>query len=88
MAVRPSQATLIDTQVSSWVDNLCRSYKIEEPGLIQACKNKVRQHILSRMEAEQLGMDNFSALLAEGLKMLNRQLEQSETAKAGSNDTH
>lgn len=88
MAVRPSQSTLIDAQVNSWVDNLCRSYKIEDQALLMACKNKVKQHILSRMEAEQLGMDDFSVLLAEGLKMLNRQLERGEAATIGSNDPY
>lgn len=81
MAVRPSQAALINAQVSSWVDNLCRSYKIEDQALVQACKSKVKQYILSRMEAQQLGMDDFSGLLAEGLNMLNRQLEQGESVK-------
>lgn len=86
MAVRPSQSTLIDAQVNSWVDNLCRSYRIDDQTMVQACKNKVRQHVLSRMEAEQLGMDDFSILLAEGLKMLNRQLERSHATKTGAND--
>jgi hypothetical protein len=81
MAVRPTQLTLIETQVNAWVDNLCRSYHIEDQEMLLACKSKVKQHILSRMEAEQLGMDTFTALLAEGLKMLNRQLEQGEAAR-------
>lgn len=81
MAVRPNQLTLIEAQVNAWVDNLCRSYQIEDQEMLLACKGKVKQHVLSRMEAEQLGMDDFTSLLAEGLKMLNRQLEQGEAAR-------
>lgn len=81
MAIRPDQSTLINAQVSSWVDNLCRSYQIEDQDTILACKNKVQQFILSRMEAGQLDMDDFTGLLAEGLKMLNRQLADGWTTR-------
>jgi hypothetical protein len=66
---------LLDTQVSSWVENLCRSHAISDATFIAASKKKVKHYIVSHMDGRELELENITPLLAEALKTLNKQLD-------------
>lgn len=81
MPSKPSTEKIIDAQVSSWVASLCRSHSISDPEIIAASKQKVKHYIVSNMEEESAGIESVTMLLAEALKTLNRQLENTEPSE-------
>jgi hypothetical protein len=67
---------IIEANVASWVRTVCQSKGVQDAETIDAAKGKVRQYIIDQMEAENIGMEGFTNLLAEGLRLLEEQLEE------------
>ena len=82
---------IIEANVASWVRTVCQSNGVHDIETIEASKNKVKHYILDQMEAENIGMDGFTDLLAESLKLLEEQLadialEESKSTEAVENN--
>ncbi|MBF0255716.1 MAG: hypothetical protein HQL47_04495 [Gammaproteobacteria bacterium] len=70
----PKPEKIIDVQIASWVENLCASHNISDPEIIGASKRKVKHYIISHMEEQNLDLNSLTPLLADALKILNKQL--------------